>query len=68
MGSRAIAVIARNGGAATRRFGVDGSESGILYTRTGRRFSNTPETEREVVKRLQKALEKSGAWDRLASD
>ncbi len=36
MGSRAIAVLARDSAAAQRRFGVSGEITGVVYTRTGR--------------------------------
>lgn len=38
MGSRAIAVIARDAAAAERRFGVADGSTGVVYTRTGRPF------------------------------
>jgi hypothetical protein len=38
MGSRAIAVIARDAEAAQRRFGVGDGTTGAIYTRTGRPF------------------------------
>jgi hypothetical protein len=38
MGSRAIAVIARDEAAAMRRFGVGDGTTGAIYTRTGRPF------------------------------
>lgn len=38
MGSRAIAVIARDADAAERRFGVADGTTGVIYTRTGRPF------------------------------
>ena len=38
MGSRAIAVIARDADAAERRFGIGGGSTGVVYTRTGRPF------------------------------
>ncbi len=38
MGSRAIAVIARDPAAAERRFGVADGTTGVIYTRTGRPF------------------------------
>ena len=37
MGSRAVVIVCRDEEAARARFGVIG-ESGIVYTRTGRRF------------------------------
>ena len=38
MGSRAIAVLARDAETAERRFGVGDGSTGVLYTRTGRPF------------------------------
>ncbi|MFC7625028.1 polynucleotide kinase-phosphatase [Microlunatus sp. GCM10028923] len=38
MGSRAIAVIARDAETAERRFGVTDGSTGVVYTRTGRPF------------------------------
>jgi polynucleotide kinase-phosphatase len=50
MGSRAIAVVARDADAAERRFRVGDGTTGVLYTRTGRPFfSDTA----ELVDRLR---------------
>ncbi|TNM37737.1 polynucleotide kinase-phosphatase [Nocardioides albidus] len=38
MGSRAIAVIAKDADAAERRFGIGDGSAGVVYTRTGRPF------------------------------
>ena len=38
MGSRAIVVVCRDADVAADRFGVDGGETGAIYTRTGRPF------------------------------
>ncbi|WP_134742010.1 polynucleotide kinase-phosphatase [Nocardioides sp. 503] len=38
MGSRAVAVIARDADAAERRFGIGDGTTGVVYTRTGRPF------------------------------
>jgi polynucleotide kinase-phosphatase len=38
MGSRAVAVIARDAAAAERRFGIGDGTAGVVYTRTGRPF------------------------------
>jgi polynucleotide kinase-phosphatase len=68
MGSRAIAVIARDPGAAMRRFGVGDGTTGVVYTRTGRSFfSDTT----ELVSRLRAAaapLFQSLGTDWLALD
>jgi len=50
MGSRAIAVIARDPGAAERRFGVGDGTTGTVYTRTGRPFFGDTT---ELVERLR---------------
>ena len=40
MGSRAVVVICRDADSARKRFGIMEGESGVCYTRTGRRFFN----------------------------
>lgn len=62
MGSRAVVVICRDQDAARRRFGV-ADESGIVYTRTGRRFFNDPALEQALLARLGAALSAAGFWD-----
>jgi polynucleotide kinase-phosphatase len=54
MGSRAIAVIARDAAVAERRFGVGDGSTGVVYTRTGRSFF--PDGT-ELVGRLRQAAE-----------
>ena len=49
MGSRAIVIVCRDEEAALQRFGVARSEDGICYTRTGRRFFEDSELERELL-------------------
>lgn len=68
MGSRAIVVICRNEDAARARFGVVDEGSGIIYTRTGRRFFNDQALERAVLQRIGAALERSSFWGRFQSD
>ena len=68
MGSRAVVVVCRNVAAAKSRFGIETGEQGIVYTRTGRRFFNDFETERELISRLAKAMEQSGFWDSFETD
>ncbi len=63
MGSRAIVVICRDEDAARERFGVLGGESGIVYTRTGRRFFDEPDVEAQFLERLRRALTSTGFWD-----
>jgi protein phosphatase len=64
MGSRAIAVVCQDEGAAMERFGVDG-ESGIIYTRTGRRFFDDSATEAALLERVRGAATDAGLWDEL---
>jgi polynucleotide kinase-phosphatase len=52
MGSRAIAVIAKDSETAERRFGVGDGTTGAVYTRTGRPFFNDTT---ELVNRLRAA-------------
>ena len=67
MGSRAIAVVCRDGEAATRRFGTqDGA--GIIYTRTGRRFFDDRALEEAVLDRLRRSLSAAGMWEEFGSD
>lgn len=68
MGSRAVVVLCRDEEVATRRFGVVDDESGIVYTRTGRRFFDDPAVEREVLDRLRAACDAAGLWDELQTD
>ncbi|MEE2036437.1 polynucleotide kinase-phosphatase [Nocardiopsis sp. CT-R113] len=66
MGSRAVAVLCRDGAAAERRF-VPG-ELGVVHTRTGRPFFQDPALQAEVVDRLRRAVTDAGLWDRLGTD
>lgn len=68
MGSRAVAVVCRDGRAAARRFGVSGKESGIIYTRTGRRFFNDHAVEAALLERLAAALTETGFWEEMETD
>ena len=62
MGSRAVVVVCRDEQAAQERFGVAEGEIGIVYTRTGRRFFNEPELERQFLDRLRAALTAADFW------
>lgn len=69
MGSRGVLVICRDGAAAHRRFGVPtGGPSGAIYTRTGRRFFDDEDVNREAITRVAAALDRAGFWERLDSD
>ena len=70
MGSRAVAVLARDAAAAERRFGVGDGTTGAVYTRTGRPFF-TDERGALLVGRLREAaapLFESLGTDWLALD
>lgn len=67
MGSRAIAIVCRDEGAATRRFGTtDGA--GIIYTRTGRRFFEDRAVEEALLDKMRRALTAAGMWEEFATD
>jgi protein phosphatase len=68
MGSRAVVVICRDEDAARRRFGVVGQGPGVVYTRTGRRFFDSVELEREMLARIIAACTSAGIWDEFATD
>jgi len=68
MGSRAVVVICRDASVARRRFGVVGDDVGIVTTRTGRRFFESADTERELLALLAEAMSRSKTWERLATD
>jgi protein phosphatase len=62
MGSRAVVIICRDEDAAKTRFGIAENEIGIVYTRTGRRFFNEPELERQFLDRVRAALTAADFW------
>ena len=66
MGSRAVAVVCRDGDVAERRFGPAGP--GMVFTRTGRRFFADQAMEREVLDGLSAAAAGAGLWDELGTD
>lgn len=69
MGSRMVIVNCRDEETARKRFGVVGDGTGICYTRTGRRFfEKNLYWEKEILARLNQALEKSGFWKEFATD
>ena len=68
MGSRAVVVLCRDDEAARRRFGVIGEGTGIVYTRTGRRFFDDATVERELLELVSRAFDASDMWTRLRTD
>jgi protein phosphatase len=67
MGSRAVVVVCRDEAAARTRFGVEG-ETGIVTTRTGRRFFHESELELAVLDRVRAAFESSRMWEEFGTD
>ena len=62
MGSRAVVIVCRSEKAASQRFGVE-AESGIIITRTGRRFFDDVEVEAGLLARLREALSAADFWE-----
>jgi protein phosphatase len=65
MGSRAVVVVCRDNRVARERFGVTTGESGIVITRTGRRFFSDLELEGQFIDRVRSALESASFWSKL---
>jgi len=65
MGSRAVVIVCRDADSASERFGVANGESGIIYTRTGRRFFDDAALETALLARLRAALDASDFWKRF---
>jgi protein phosphatase len=68
MGSRLVAVVCQDEETALHRFGIRGEGSGMLYTRTGRRFFEDRSIEAACISQLQSALGNSGIWQELNTD
>ena len=68
MGSRAVVVLCRDEAAALRRFGIGGDGSGVVYTRTGRRFFPDRGVEAEVLGAVQAGMDRAGLWESLETD
>ena len=68
MGSRAVVIVCRDADTARKRFGVMEGETGICYTRTGRRFFNDVSLESQFLDRIRKAVEKASVWEDLKTD
>jgi protein phosphatase len=68
MGSRPVIAVCCDSNAAHKRFGVAGDETGICYTRTGRRFFDDLELENELLARIRSAADASGLWEELDTD
>ena len=64
MGSRAVVVLCRDERAALERFGIVG-ETGIVYTRTGRRFFTDSALEAGLLSRIRAAMDADGFWSQF---
>ncbi len=67
MGSRAVVIVCRDAEAARCRFGVR-DQSGIIYTRTGRRFFSDVELETALLERLRNALTAADVWSQFETE
>ncbi|GAA0678599.1 polynucleotide kinase-phosphatase [Kitasatospora atroaurantiaca] len=63
MGSRAVVLVARDGAALEKRFGIEGP--GAIWTRTGRAFLNDDELTGAVLDRVRAAAERAGLFEEL---
>ena len=68
MGSRAVVIVCRDDDVARKRFGIVDDGTGIVFTRTGRRFFENRDLEQELIGVVRSALNKSGFWDDLGTD
>ncbi|HKX26674.1 MAG TPA: polynucleotide kinase-phosphatase, partial [Blastocatellia bacterium] len=68
MGSRAIIIVCRDEEAARKAFGVRDEGCGLVYTRTGRRFFDSPALEQEFIGRLGQALEAANFWEEFKTE
>ena len=72
MGSRAVVTVCRDPSVPKERFGIEhtsqGSELGVIVTRTGRRFFNDANLESAMLTELSDALEKSGFWSQFETN
>ncbi|MBP3761004.1 MAG: polynucleotide kinase-phosphatase, partial [Ruminococcus sp.] len=68
MGSRAVIILCRTPETALRRFGVTDGSRGIIYTRTGRRFFDNPDTENALLDRLDNVMTSTDFWTDFNTD
>ncbi len=68
MGSRAVVIVCRSADVARKRFGVANGETGIIYTRTGRRFFDDMSVEGGLLDLTRAALSSSGFWGEFSTE
>ncbi len=67
MGSRCVIVVCKDAQTARQRFGVDDGTTGVIYTRTGRRFFDNPSTESVILERLVNVLNGTNFWEEFGT-
>lgn len=65
MGSRAVVVVCRDAVIARERFGIADGETGIIYTRTGRRFFGDASLESALLERIRGAMTACNFWEQF---
>ena len=68
MGSRAIIIICRNEDVVREKFGIISDGTGVVYTRTGRRFFDDKALEEELLTYVRDAMTACAFWDELNTD
>lgn len=68
MGSRAVVIVCRDENAAQKSFGVTGEGIGICYTRTGRKFFDNAELEKQFLEQIRNAATNAGFWDEFKTE
>ena len=68
LGSRAVIVLCKDNSTAKDRFGVNDESRGIIYTRTGRKFFDDNNIEKQLLDRLGDVLNKTGFWKDFETD
>lgn len=68
MGSRAVVIVGRDETVLQRRLGIAGDGTGIVYTRTGRRFFADRKLEEQLLEHLRQTLTAAGLWQALETD
>jgi protein phosphatase len=68
MGSRTVVIVCRDEDAARRSFGVVGEGIGICYTRTGRRFFDDRNMEKELLENVRAAFDAVNFWEEFKTD
>ena len=68
MGSRAVVIACRDEETVLRRFGIRDDGTGIIYTRTGRRFFDERTMETELLAVVRQTIGDAGLWEEFSTD